>query len=151
MTEARDTRLLDELRAALDRNAGPPAGRFDGLLSFASFASADDDALAELLDPPVAEPAGVRGSGHTDRALAFEVGDGSLAVEVVVAHDRLDGQVLVGDPAEVVLERVGGPALARPVDDLGRFTFVRTIPGSCRLRLSGGPTGPVTTDWFLLF
>lgn len=147
MTEARDTRLLDELRAALDRNAGPPAGRFDGLLSFAF---ADNGALAELLDAPLAEPAGVRGSGHTDRALVFEVGDGSLTVEAVVAPGRLDGQVLVGGPAEVVLERVGGPALARPVDDLGRFAFVRTIPGSGRLRLSGGPTGPVTTDWFLL-
>ena len=147
MTEGQDARLLDALRTALDRHAGPPAGRFDGLLSFAS---ADNGALAELLDPPLAEPAGVRGSGHTGGALVFEVGDGSLAVEVVVAHGRLDGQVLVGGPAEGVLERVRGPALARPVDDLGRFRFGRTIPGSGRLRLSGGPTGPVTTDWFLL-
>ncbi|GAA0906933.1 hypothetical protein [Virgisporangium aurantiacum] len=144
MTEGPDARLLDELRMALDGCAGPPAGRFEGLLSFASFAGAGA-VRAELLDPPVAEPVGLRGPAHPGGVLVFEVGDGSLAVEVVAAHGRLDGQVLVGGPVEVVLERVRGPARARPVDDLGRFTFARPGSGPARLRL-----GPVTTDWFLL-
>jgi hypothetical protein len=155
VTGGQDARLLAELRTALDRYAGPPAGRFEGLLSFAASSSSDGDALAELLDPPAGESVGVRGPADTGGALVFEVGDGSLAVEVVVAHGRLDGQVLVGGPVEVVLERVCGPALARPVDDLGRFTFVLPRPfaggpGPGRLRLRSGPTGPVATDWFLL-
>lgn len=148
MTEGQDARLLGGLRAAL----GPderPAGllrRSAGLLAHAD----RGDALAELLDPPAAEPVGVRGSADAAGALVFEVGDGSLVVEVVVARDRLDGQVLVGGPVEVVLEPARGPARVCPLDDLGRFTFARPAPGPGRLRLRGSPTGPVATDWFLL-
>jgi hypothetical protein len=151
VTEGHDARLLDGLRTALGRDARP-AGllrRSAGLLAHAD----PGGALAELLDPPAAEPVGVRGpamQGGPAGALVFEVGDGSLAVEVAVTRDRLDGQVLAGGPAEVVLERVRGPARACPVDDLGRFAFARPGSGPGRLRLRGDPTGPVATDWFFI-
>jgi hypothetical protein len=146
--EARDARLLGELGSALGPDPSPPGlvGRAEGLLAFAGV----DRELAELLDTSAAEPVGVRGPADAAGALVFEVGDGSVSVEVTVTADRLDGQVLAGEPTEVALEHVTGAVHSCPVDDLGRFTFSGVASGPGRLRLRGGSTRPVTTDWFLI-
>jgi hypothetical protein len=146
--QADDARLLGELGAALGPDPSPAGlvARAEGLLAFAEV----DRELAELLDASAAEPVGVRGPGDVAGALVFEVGGGSVSVEVTVTGDRVDGQVLAGEPTEVVLERVSGPAHPCPVDELGRFTFSGVVPGPGRLRLRGGSARPVTTDWFLI-
>jgi len=144
---AEDARLLAELGQAL----GPdplPAGLIDragGLLALAGL----DGELAELLEE-AAEPAGVRGAPDTGDRLLFEVAGGAVAVELVLGRDRVEGQVIAGAPAEVALERPDGTAATATIDDLGRFGFDSVAAGPARLALRGGPTGPVTTDWFLL-
>lgn len=145
---ADEARLLDELRAALGPDPAPAGmvGRAEGLLAFAGV----DHELAELLDRSAAEPVGVRGPADATGVLVFEVGDGSITVEVTVTADRLDGQVLGGEPTDVELEHVGGATRPGPVDGLGRFTFSAPASGPARLHLRGGAARSVTTDWFLL-
>src|SRR5688572_18870635 len=136
---ARDARLLDELGEALGPDVPPPGlvERAAGLLAFAEV----DRELAELLDASAAEMAGMRGAATGAEPLVFEVADGSVAVEVTLAGDRLDGQVLSGAPVEVALQHVTGPARTCPVDELGRFSFDRPAAGPTRLRLHDGPAG----------
>ena len=108
-----------------------------------------DAAVAQLLDEPAAEPAGMRGGGGSGR-LQFEVADGSVVLELVTEPDRLVGQVLTGDLTGVALERPAGTVATCVVDDLGRFSLDHTGTGPGRLRLIGATAGPIATDWFLL-
>lgn len=108
-----------------------------------------DAAVAELLDQPAAEPAGMRGGPVGDR-LQFESADGSVVLELVPEPDRLVGQVLTGDLTEVALERLAGTVATCAVDDLGRFSLDHTGTGPGRLRLVGVTADPIATDWFLL-
>jgi len=145
---ADEVRLLAEIGRAIGPDALPPGlvERAEGLAAFANI----DLELAELLDTAAAEPAGVRGSATTGRPLAFQVADGSIAIEVVVDRDRLAGQVHAGAVTDVDLEHPTGAVGTAAVDDLGRFSFARPGSGPTRLRLWGGFTRPVVTGWFLL-
>jgi hypothetical protein len=144
---AEDDRLLAELGRALGPDPLPAglAARAEGLLALAGL----DGELAELLEA-AAEPTGVRGTPDAADRLLFEVAGGAVAVELVLGRDRIDGQVIAGAPTEVALERPHDTAAAATIDDLGRFGFDSVAAGPARLRLRGGPAGPVTTDWFLL-
>ncbi len=144
-----EARLLAELGQALGPAAPPPGlvARAEALVVFADF----DRQLARLIQAESAEPAGTRGAATATEAVRFQVDDGSVAVEVLAARGRLEGQVVAGAVTEVVLERVAGAAVTAAVDDLGRFAFEQPAAGPVRLRLHGvhiGPT-PVATDWFL--
>jgi len=146
-----DARLLDQLGEALGDDPAPSGliDRAEGLVAFAGV----DRELAELLDAAAGEPAGVRGGPATAaEPLLFEVADGSIAVELVVEREQLDGQVVAGELTEVVLERPGDQGRACRVDELGRFSFMPVAAGPTRLRLrpAGGTSRPVTTDWFLV-
>jgi hypothetical protein len=138
------------LLAALGRALGPDplphllVERAEELLAVMDL----DSALVKLIDQATAEPAGMRGE-TTHTRLEFAVGDGSIALELVAEPDRLTGQVLAGEPAEVALESPSGVQATVAVDELGRFTFQHVRAGPARLRLLGGATAPVT-DWFLL-
>src|SRR5918998_1986977 len=111
-----DARLVAELGRALGPGTYPPGlvDRANGLLAFASF----DRELAELLEASSGELVGTRGAATPGAALRFEVGDGSVAVEVAVVRDRVEGQVIAGTITEVVLEHLSGPAATAIVDDL---------------------------------
>ena len=94
--------------------------------------------------------AGVRGGGETDDAyhLAFAADVADVVIDVRRIADgqvRLDGQVLVGDPAAapVFAAEAAGPGfLVRTVDgdELGRFTLPKVPAGHCRLTVSNGET-----------
>lgn len=143
-----DARLVAELGRALGPGTYPPGlvERANGLLAFADF----DRELAEVLETSSGELVGTRGPAQS-AALRFEVADGSVTVEVSLERDRIDGQVIAGAIAEVVLERLSGSAETATVDDLGRFVFEQPGTGPVRLRLRGARPGPepVATDWFL--
>ena len=142
-----DARLVSELGRALGPGASPPGlvERANGLLAFAAF----DRELAQVLDTSPGELVGTRGAAPPGAVLRFEVADGSVAVEVSLAHGRLEGQVIAGVIAEVGLERLSGPGTTATVDDLGRFVFDRPGTGPVRLALRGARPEPVATDWFL--
>jgi hypothetical protein len=143
-----DARLLDELRRTLgpDRPPAGMAGRAEELLAFAGF----DRELAELLTDEAPAPTGVRGPATAAEPLVFRSRDGALTIELTVADDRIDGQLIGEGATEVVLEQRSGSRAAAPVDELGRFGFDTPGAGPTRLRVLGGWTTPVTTDWFLL-
>ena len=92
--------------------------------------------------------AGFRGGGETDDAyhLAFTADVADLVIDVRRIADgqvRLDGQVLVGDPAAapVFAAEAAGPGFrVRTVDgdELGRFTLPEVPAGRCRLTVSNG-------------
>ena len=94
--------------------------------------------------------AGFRGGGETDDAyhLAFTADVADLVIDVRRIADgqvRLDGQVLVGDPAAapVFAAEAAGPGFrVRTVDgdELGRFTLPEVPAGFCRLTVSNGET-----------
>jgi hypothetical protein len=144
---ADEARLLDALGRALDPDPVPAGlvGRAEELFILRDV----DAAIAELLDQPVAEPAGMRGGGDGGR-LQFESADGSVALELVPEPDRLVGQVLSGNLTEVALERPSGTVVTGIVDGLGRFSLDHSGTGPGRLRLIGATADPIATDWFLL-
>lgn len=145
---AEEARLLSRLGGAIGADP-PPAGmaqRVEGLLAFREV----DRELLELLQDAAAEPAGMRGAVARDERLAFDLGAGQVSLELVPERDGLHGQVLSGDVADVVLERVSAEPQTTPVDAIGTFFFARPGPGPARLRLKVRSGAPVTTDWFLL-
>ncbi|MFC7548936.1 hypothetical protein [Plantactinospora sp. GCM10030261] len=147
---AAQARLLDALGRALSPDPLP-----DGLVDRAvqlRVLRDLDSALVTLLEQVTAEPAGMRGDGD-DARREFATGDGAVALELVPEPGRLAGQILAGDPVEVILESRAGTLASTGVDELGRFAFVTGsgagAAGPVRLRLLGGATTPVT-DWFLI-
>jgi hypothetical protein len=93
----------------------------------------------------------VRGaaSGAAAGVTTFATPAGDLVLEVVLTGARLTGQVLVGAPSHVVLERRDGSASAA-VDAVGQFVFDAVGPGLVRLRVAPGTGDPIVTDWFVL-
>jgi hypothetical protein len=142
-----EARLLADLARALGPDV-PPAGlvtRAEGLVAFMDV----DRELVELLDEAAAEPVGSRGTSTSGR-LGFELGNGSISLEVSFDGEVPEGQVLSGNVVAVSLEGLGGVLDSSAVDALGRFSL-RSVPtGPVRLRLEDGSGRPLATDWFLL-
>ena len=151
----RDEAMSDadrELLAALGDACGDdplPVGiidRADGLLTWADV----DDELAELLETSNAELAGTRGASTSGTALQFQVGDGTVLIEVDLGTGGVTGQVLGVVTDAVALERPGGGSDTAPVDELGHFSFPDPEPGAVRLRIATGTSTHVRTDWFVI-
>jgi hypothetical protein len=143
-----DDRLLAELAAMLGRDM-PPDGlveRATGLLAWIDV----DHELAQLLDEPDLEAAGIRGAPTANALATFEVGDGSVVVELTFDDGRLIGQLLAGAPTRVSLERLDGDVVEAVVDEVGRFVFAEVRVGPARLRWSTSSQRPVLTDWFMV-
>lgn len=143
-----DDRLLADLAAMLGPDT-PPDGlveRAAGLVDWIDF----DHELAQLLDEPDLEAAGVRGTTTAGTSATFEVGDGSVVVELTFDDDRLIGQVLAGAPTAVSLERLDGYVVEAAVDEVGRFVFAEVTVGPARLRWTTPTERPVLTDWFMV-
>jgi len=141
-----DAALLADVGRALGFDP-PPAGlvaRAEGLISYMDV----DRELVALLED-AGDLVGARGASTRER-LAFELGDGSVSIELSSEGDSLVGQVLAGDMVEVGLETLDQEIAASSVDALGRFSL-RPIPsGPARLRLKDGSGRPLATDWFLI-
>ncbi len=136
-----DDELMDELRVAMDEYDPVP----DHLVQFAkaafSLRTLDAD-LAELLEDEAL--AGVR-SAATPELLTFVVGDHSI--ELDLAGDRVEGQLVPPGPADVVIERAGANDVTVTADDRGRFAFERPA-GPVRL-VTAIDGQSVVTDWFV--
>jgi hypothetical protein len=141
-----DARLLAAIARALGPDAPPPGlvARAEGLVAFMDV----DRELVALLED-AAEPVGARGAVTRDR-LAFELGDGSVSLELSTEGDLLVGQVLAGQVVEVVLEDLDREIATSSVDTLGRFSLRPAPAGPVRLRLEDGSGRPLVTDWFLV-
>ncbi len=94
--------------------------------------------------------AGFRAGDEADEAyhLAFTTDVADLVIDIRRIADgqvRLDGQVLLGDPAAAPVfaaEAIGLAFRVRTVDgdDLGRFTLPEVPAGRCRLEVGNGQT-----------
>jgi hypothetical protein len=141
-----------ELLAALGDAWGDdplPVGIIDRADELLTWADVDDE-LAELLETSDAELAGTRGASSSDTRLEFQVGDGSVLIEVDLGGGGVEGQVLGVAVDAVVLERPGGESGTAGVDQLGHFLFPDPEPGAVRLRIATGTGGHVRTDWFVI-
>jgi len=147
-TTPADERLLADLARMLGRDA-PPDGLVERAAGLVDWIDVDHE-LAELLDEPRLEAAGTRGARTTDTLATFEVGDGSVVIELVLDDGRLVGQVLAGTPSRISLERLNHAVADAVVDDVGRFVFAEVATGPARLRWSTTTERPVITDWFVV-
>jgi hypothetical protein len=143
---ASDKALMKALAEAIG-GLQPPidlATRSEGLLAWLDV----DAELAELLDQPMTEAAGIRGSSTATPVLEFSVADGSCVVEVSVADDAITGQLLGGEAAEVVLRTSSGAVSSAPIEELGAFTFNHPPSGALRLEIDLTEGRRIHTDWF---
>jgi hypothetical protein len=144
-----DQALMKALAEAVG-GSPPPAdliARCEGLLAWIDV----DAELASLLDQPVVEAAGTRGSTSAPASLEFVVDDGSCVVEVTPSAGMLRGQLLGGSATSLVLRSTSGVTLSATIDDLGHFEINDPPPGSVRLEFE--PVGDVRrihTDWFVI-
>ena len=143
-----DRILMEALAEAL---GGPQpssalVARCEGLLTWLDV----DSELAALLDQPVAEAAGTRGS-PSSTALEFAVDDGSLVIELMPSENMLRGQILGGDVRELVVRTVGGAGQSLSVDEVGNFSLDQPLSGTIRLELElVSENRRIHTDWFVV-
>jgi len=145
LSEAEE-RLLADLGRVVGTEPAPAGlvARAEGLLAYADL----ERELVELLDSAAAEPAGSRGVPSAD-SLIFELGSGSVSLELRVRGDAVVGQLLDGRLVAVTLQVIGSEALTAPVDALGRFSLSPAPRGPARLLLDDGTGRPLATDWFV--
>jgi hypothetical protein len=143
-----DERLLADLSRLLGPDA-PPDGLVERAAGLVDWIDVDHE-LAQLLDEPRLEAAGTRGSLTSNTLATFDVGDGSVVIELVLEDGRLVGQVLAGTPSKMSLERLNHEVVDAVVDDVGRFVFAEVANGPARLRWTTPGERPVITDWFVV-
>jgi hypothetical protein len=143
---ATDKALMKALAEAIG-GLQPPidlATRSEGLIAWLDV----DAELAELLEQPMTEAAGIRGSSAATPVLEFTVADGSCVVEVSVVDDAISGQLLGGEADEVGLRTSAGAVSSAPIDELGAFTFINPPSGAVRLEIDLRQGRRIHTDWF---
>jgi hypothetical protein len=140
------------LRALADAVGGPPpptglVARCEGLLAWIDV----DAELATLLDQPVAEVAGTRGSGSAPTTLEFAVDDRSCVIELSPSAASLHGQLLGGEATSVVLRSISGATLSATIDELGDFEIHDPPSGTVRLEFEPlGDLRRIHTEWFVI-
>jgi hypothetical protein len=140
------------MRALAQAIGGPPppidlVARCEGLLAWIDV----DSELAGLLDQPVTEAAGTRGTTTSAAPLEFTVVDGTCVVEITPADGVLHGQVLGGEAHEVVLRTAADVTHSLPIDALGAFSLINPPSGTVRLEFELFADGRrIHTDWFVI-
>jgi hypothetical protein len=139
------------MRALAQAIGGPPppidlAARCEGLLAWIDV----DSELAMLLDLPVAEAAGTRGTATSPTTLEFAVGDGSCVIELNPSDDVLRGQLLGGEAARAVVRTAAGASTSSPIDEFGAFEINDPPPGTIRLEFDLNDGRGIHTDWFVI-
>ena len=122
-----DEGLMEELARALAQVTEVPDHRREAARAAFSWRTIDEELLALTHDSLELADAAVRGALDV-RTLGFE-SDG-LSLELEVDGDRVFGQVLDAEVAEVVVESVEDGSQTVPIDPSGVFSVVV-------------PTGPV--------
>jgi hypothetical protein len=147
---ASDRNLMKALAEAI---GGPPppvdlAGRCEGLLAWIDV----DSDLAALLDQPLTEVAGTRGTSTAAADLVFMLEDGTYVIEIASLDDSaLRGQVLGGAVQEVIVRTTDGGTRSLPVDELGAFSLGDPPSGTIRLEMEPiGASRRIHTDWFVI-
>jgi hypothetical protein len=121
--------------------------RCEGLLAWMDV----DSELAALLDQPVAEAVGTRGTAPPDAALVFVVGDGTCVIELTSSGSSLRGQLLGGRADEIVARTVADAVHRAPIDETGIFSIENPPTGTIRLELELFSDGRrIHTDWFVV-
>jgi hypothetical protein len=155
MTDPDDPELLQELRLMAGR-ADPVPHEVVAAARSAILWRTIDAELAELTaDSSVDDNrlVGVRGAA-LPLMLSFEVGGQTLELEVSETGTtrRLLGQLIPGQPGEVIVHHGGGEEVVR-ADEVGRFDVASVAAGPVRVRWrrTADPAEEmVATDWFLL-
>ena len=146
---ASDHALMLALAAAIGGGSPPPidlVARCEGLIAWIDV----DSELAMLLDQPLAEAAGTRGSVPSTAVLEFAAGDGSCVIEVTPSADALRGQLLGGQAPEVVARTTTGLTTSSPIDDVGAFEISNPPAGTIRLEFDLAEGRRIHTDWFVI-
>jgi hypothetical protein len=121
--------------------------RCEGLLAWLDV----DSELAALLDQPVVEAAGTRGTASSDTALVFVVDDGSCVIELTPSEDSLRGQLLGGQAYEIVARTSADVVHRAVIDELGIFSIENPPTGTIRLELElFSESRRIHTDWFVV-
>ncbi len=146
---ASDRILMQALAEAIG-GPRPPidlVARCEGLLAWADV----DSELAMLLDQPLAEAAGTRGTTSAAPTLEFVVDDGSCVIELDTSEGGLRGQILGGEVHVVVVRTASGVTHSLPVDELGNFSLDQPPSGTMRLELElFAEQRRIHTDWFVV-
>lgn len=145
---AQDRALMQALAEAIGAPRPPTdlVARSQGLLAWLDV----DAELAELLDQPVAETAGTRGSAPPATTLEFVVGDGTCVIELTPSPEALRGQLLGGDADTVVARATDGTTRSAPIDALGAFRIDAPPSGTTRLEFDLTDGRRIHTDWFVV-
>ena len=145
---AADQALMQALAAAIGGPRLPIdlVARCEGLLAWIDV----DSELAMLLDQPVVEAAGTRGTAPPTAALEFAAGDGSCVIEVTPSAAALRGQLLGGAAPEVVARTTTGTTTSSPIDELGAFEISNPPAGTIRLEFDLTDGRRIHTDWFVI-
>lgn len=151
--EARDERLIGELRAAFSAVDPPPPAVVEAARAAYDWRTIDAE-LAELAydsDLEDREHAGVRGGGGP-QVLSFESPALTIDVEIGVEQTgsrRLIGQLAPPQPASIEVRTPAGTRTT-DADDLGRLAVTGLAPGPVSLacRLASGAL--VVTEWTIV-
>ena len=143
-----DRILMTALAEAIGGHEPPLdlVARCEGLLPWIDV----DSELADLLDQPLLEAAGTRGTAAPAAELEFAVEDGSCVIELTPFENVLRGQVLGGEADVVVIRTITGTTLASPVDDTGAFEFHDPPSGAIRLEVDLLEGRRIRTAWFVI-
>ena len=108
-----------------------------------------DSELAALLDQPVTEAAGTRGTTASSTMLEFAVGDGSCVIELTSIEGVLTGQLLGSDAVAVVVRTMTAVSESSPLDEVGGFEINDAPSGTIRLEFELANGRTIRTDWFV--
>ena len=145
---ASSDRILMEALARAVGSRRPPAdllAQCEGLLGWMDV----DSELAALLDQPVAEAVGTRGTTASPAMLEFAVEDGSCVIELTSMAGVLAGQLLGSDAVAVVVRTMTGVTASSPIDEVGEFEINDAPSGTIRLEFELADGRTIRTDWFV--
>jgi hypothetical protein len=143
-----DRQLFRELRNAVADEAAVPAGSREIAEGIYGWLGVDEDLQLALCFDSVLDPVGcMRAGAPSPRCLSFESGD--FGIEVEVDTDRLAGQLLPPQAAELRMMAVKGFLSAASADASGCFVLPRPDRGPVRLECTLADR-VLSTEWVSL-
>lgn len=146
-----DRELIDELAEALHAAQEVPREFIDAGKAAYSWRNIDAELAALTYDSAVADVTAeppVRAEPATLRALTFVAPN--LALELELADDTLQGQLVPPQSGEVEIRTARGVHAVVPVDDVGYFVVRALPPGPFRVSCRTGGGLNVLTNWIAL-